>query len=356
VIEKRHAIGPGFQEPDVIEKAGNGRYRVRDGLLFFSAPDNSSPTVNDRQYELVLVDRAVRIVAKLARLGALALFGTLIVVSLAKRPVARRIFVNTAPGVVITLILLALIVGAYESYQRVNGRFAETVWPDRFDPVAGFIFEPNADVRWTNHLDFWAAERTNSLGFLDSEPIIPKPPDRFRVLLVGDSFVEAAQVHIVDTLQMILAAKLHDRLGKDNVDVVAFGYSGTGQANQLSFYEKYGKAVAPNLVILLLVANDFADNSPILEAVRHGWAPYRPPRLFFERDGDSFRRISIDPDWESQKLPGRVPTDFYADLMKDPAIAPRLAGWGGPAANDVDEMFFHRSLPPAFDDALAKLS
>ncbi len=224
----------------------------------------------------MLVVRAVRIVAKLARFGSLALFGVLIVVSLAKRRAARRLFANTAPGVVNTAILLALIVGAYEGYQRFNGRFANIAWPSRVDPVAGMIFEPNAEVRWTNHLDFWAAERTNSLGFLDSEPIIPKPPDRFRVLLVGDSFVEAAQVRIADKLQSILATKLQSRLGKDKVDVVAFGFSGTGQANQLSFYEKYGKAVAPNLVILLLVANDFANNSPILEAVRNGWAPYRP--------------------------------------------------------------------------------
>lgn len=172
------------------------------------------------------------------------------------------------------------------------------------------------------------------------------------MLLVGDSFVEAAQVRIADKLQTILAKNLQNRLGKDAIDVVAFGFSGTGQVNQLSFYEKYGAAVAPDLVILVLVANDFANNSPILEAVRNGWQPYRPPRLFFERDGDSFRRISIDPDWERYRLGGHGPEEFYRALSEDPAFAPRLAGWDGPSANDVDEMFWHRSLPPAFEDAL----
>jgi hypothetical protein len=192
-METRRAIGPGGPELEVISEFGNGRFRVIDGLLYFSTSDNSSPTVDGRRYELVLVVRAVRIVAKLARFGALALFGVIIVASLTKRPVARRLLINTAPGVVIAVILVSLIVGAYEGYQRFNGRFARIEWPDRVDPVAGFIFEPNAEVRWTNHLDYWVAERTNSLGFLDSEPAVPKPSDRFRVLLVGDSFVEAAQ-------------------------------------------------------------------------------------------------------------------------------------------------------------------
>jgi hypothetical protein len=61
---------------------------------------------------------------------------------------------------------------------------------------------------------------------------------------------------------------------------------------------------------------------------------------------------SGDPQRRSHRLPGQVPTGFYTALMQDPAIAPRLAGWGGPADNDVDEMFWHRSLPPAFEDAL----
>ena len=111
------------------------------------------------------------------------------------------------------------------------------------DPVAGFLYKPGTEVKWTNHLEFWATARVNSLGFLDAEPELPKPAGRLRILLVGDSFVEGAQVSLSEKLQTRLARELDATMGAGRADVVAFGHSGTGQANQLGFYERFGKQV-----------------------------------------------------------------------------------------------------------------
>ena len=133
---------------------------------------------------------------------------------------------------------------------------------------------------------------------------------------------------------------------------MAFGYSGTGQANQLGYYEKFGRTVAPDLVILLAVRNDFANNSPILESVRNGWHPYITPRLFYERDGEGFRRLNPALDWEQQRIGGRDPAGHYAALMQIPEFAAKLAGWSGPVERDTDEVFSQPTLPSLFEDAI----
>lgn len=153
-VEKRRGIGRGGQKLSAIASAGGGRYRVLDGDLYFSTSDNSSPMVNNRRYELVLPIRALRTFAELARVGSLVMFGAVILASLQKSRSAWRVFANTAPGVVNTVILLALLLAAYEGYQRLNGRFASPSTPYHVDPIAGIIFDANAEVRWTIHLDF----------------------------------------------------------------------------------------------------------------------------------------------------------------------------------------------------------
>jgi hypothetical protein len=355
-VEKRRVLGPGRQTRATIRTQAGGRYAVANGTLYFSASDNTSPASNARRYEILQPGTARKVVKGFSlalQSGALLLIAATCAATLAQRPRVARFVSAIGPGVLNSVLAIAILAGLFEAYQRLSGRFAGTAWPFHVDPVAGFLFEPRAEVRWTNHLDFWAREETNSLGYLDREPLLPKPPGRRRILVVGDSFVEAAQVRNADKVQAVLEGALRRRLGEDAVDATAFGYSGTGQANQLGFYAKDGRAVAPDLVVLLLVANDFANNSPILEAIRNGWHPYRPPRPFFERDGAGFRPVPVDPDWMDALLAGSTPADRYAALAADAEFAPRLAGWGGPAAVDMDEMFWRRTLPPLFEDALA---
>lgn len=355
--ERRQLIGPGNQQHEDVRELGAGRYSVWHGRLYFSASDNSSPLTNGRRYELFVPfvkARTLTALVTLLRWLSLTALALTLLRAAGEHARLRTLWANTAPGLLVSIAMLVTTVGAVEIYQRVvNKDFLDRPWPMRFEPVAGLVFQPHAEVRWSNHLDFWTRERTNSLGFLDHEPEMPKPAGRFRVLLVGDSFVEAAQVTNREKLQSHLAAMLGTRLGEGRADVAAIGLSGTGQANQLAFYEAFGRRLSPDLVVLVAVSNDFANNSPLLSAVRYGWNPSRPPWFYFDRDERGFRRIEPVEDWARFKLPGVDPVAFHAALIQNPRAAARLAGWDGPAAVDMDTMFWRRNLPPAFQEAIA---
>src|SRR5262249_15133788 len=73
--------------------------------------------------------------------------------------------------------------------------------PIQFVDGVGMTMVHGATAKWTNGVEYWVTEKVNSLGFLDSEPVLPKPPGVFRVMVIGDSFVEALQVPIKEKVQ-----------------------------------------------------------------------------------------------------------------------------------------------------------
>ena len=98
---------------------------------------------------------------------------------------------------------LALIAIAGEAWLRLTAPpFPEAWLPTRFVSGVGTLYEPHAEVRYTNNLDFWTTQRANSLGFLDREPPDPeRAAASCHVAVFGDSFVEASQVPIADKLK-----------------------------------------------------------------------------------------------------------------------------------------------------------
>ena len=164
------------------------------------------------------------------------------------------------------------------------------------------VFKPNAIVKYTNGFEFWTQDSTNSLGFMDAEPIIPKPPGTFRVLLVGDSIVEALQVPLAQKTQTLLNAAFRKAMPDRNVDVHAVSRSGQGQGSQLGLYNAY-RQINPDLVILLFVQNDFSNNSVLLESVRSGFSPDHSPWWFptiVESEQCKLRPPSVD--WDKHML------------------------------------------------------
>jgi hypothetical protein len=357
------ALGPGNALHDDIRQRGGGRYSIWNGYVYFSPPEGTDVGRGSRVVVVVPVldpnvVAAVRggLDAAIACISGLLALGTagLMLGWLVRRSVIAQ---NIVPGVVISCVLVLVLALGGEWYLRETTPFtkSEVYWPTRLDGVAGVLFVPGAEVRWTNGLDFWSVQRANSLGFLDREPVIPKPADTFRIALVGDSFVEAAQLPIEQKLQTILGNILRDRVDIQKFDVVALGYSGTGQANQLGFFERYKEALQPDLVILIFVQNDFSNNSRVLESIRNAWDPDHLPRPFVEPDGKGgVRRFPIDPGWAKYSLPGgtilgrldhwRQTSDFYKA---------QFAGWDWQQA-DIDSEFYQNDpLPPAFIQALA---
>jgi hypothetical protein len=221
-----------------------------------------------------------------------------------------------------SLLTLVVLLGGLELFWRATTPFLEVKWPARFDPRVGFDFEPGSTVQWTNHVDFWAVSRANALGFLDREP--PTTRDGgCRVLFVGDSFVEAAQVTLEERVQLLFEQRANAGPGP-RVRTMALGYSGTGQANQLPFIDVLGADFAPDLVVLVVVGNDFANNSPVLEGLRNGWSPDATPRYFLRAHPDGIRPLEIAPDWSARRL---VVPEFVPDALQRAHAAARTSSY-----------------------------
>ena len=199
------------------------------------------------------------------------------------------------------VILLGL---GLEIYFRMQAPFGSISDPSRFAPEVGFIYTPGAEVRSTNNFDYWTVQRANKWGFLDREPTqMPLTPDECRVAFIGDSFVEAVQVPIEQKVQVVIERLATKHAPQLKLSASAFGYSGTGQLNQLPFYDKFARLLKPRIVILVFVSNDFHNNSKVLEALRNGWDPDHAPRIFASQDDAGVMAIQpIDPRWDEKTL------------------------------------------------------
>ena len=176
-------------------------------------------------------------------------------------------------------------------YFRLTVPFMTSTLPEVFVSDLGNQLEPNAEVRWTNRLDFWTASRTNRLGFLDRE--IPSPKRSAascHVAVIGDSFVEAKDVPISEKLHVRLEALAARQLPGLDVTTSAFGKSGTGQIAQLPYYG-VARRFAPKLVVLVFVHNDFLDNHPVLKATATGHDPEAMPWVTAARAADGAIRL-----------------------------------------------------------------
>jgi lysophospholipase L1-like esterase len=143
--------------------------------------------------------------------------------------------------------------------------------PDRFwepDAVLGARLIPGSAGWWTQEdREFLVPVKINSLGRRDLERGYEKPPATFRVLVLGDSFVEALQVPLEATFPRILEQELAARDGaSQRIEVLSAGVSGYGTASELLYFEREGRRYHPDLVILAFYpGNDVKNNSPTLE-------------------------------------------------------------------------------------------
>lgn len=97
----------------------------------------------------------------------------------------------------------------------------------------------------------------NADGFVDREW---GPRTEARVVVIGDSFVQAAQVPLAAGFGRVLDGALPE------AEVLSMGVPGAGTATALGVLETYALPRSPDVVLLgFLVANDVLNNHPLLE-------------------------------------------------------------------------------------------
>lgn len=139
-------------------------------------------------------------------------------------------------------------------------------------PVFGHFHQPNIVV-WRRTPEFVAEERINSKGLRERELAYEKPAGTRRVLVLGDSYVEAVQVDARQTL----TARLEAALGGDGrTEVINAGVGGFGTGQEWLFFREEGYRYQPDVVVVVFfIGNDVRNNSPKLDnAARLRTEPY----------------------------------------------------------------------------------
>ena len=208
---------------------------------------------------------------------------------------------------------LALIAVVGEMYFRVSAPYGFAAnpkdfsprYPKHFVPNVGIQHRPNTNVALSNNMDYWVITRTNSLGFLDREPINQeRAAESCHIAVIGDSFIEAKEVAIADKMQVKLEELAARELPHLDITTSAFGQEGFGQINQLAFYDEYARHLRPKVVALIFVNNDFQDNSTIMPALAYGLHPEHMTHVTATRGSDGTLALrSPDPNYREFMLP-----------------------------------------------------
>ncbi|MCB1022362.1 MAG: SGNH/GDSL hydrolase family protein [Acidobacteria bacterium] len=123
-----------------------------------------------------------------------------------------------------------------------------------YDPELGWRKEANRRVE--NHTnEFDVVEETNSQGLRGPEIPFEKPEGVYRVLMLGDSFLEGYTVAFDDLVSERLRELLQQGR-EETVEVVNGGTAGYSTDQELLFYRRDGRRYHPDRTVLLFYVND----------------------------------------------------------------------------------------------------
>lgn len=165
-------------------------------------------------------------------------------------------------GTIIAAILAEIILRLVPDKVIGNSTFSR-----RADKRIGLLNTPNQKSSWNSECFRIFPISTNSFGYRDNEWNVKTG---FKILVLGDSFMEALEVSDGNTASDRLERLL-------NVEVLNAGFSGYGTVAELSAYREFFKPFKPKIVILFfLTANDIRDNSCELTKIVVGKKRYLP--------------------------------------------------------------------------------
>ncbi len=133
-------------------------------------------------------------------------------------------------------------------------------------PTRGWALKPGG-VAHQRSPDFDVVVEINEAGFRDLPHDRSEAGDAIRIVVLGDSFMEAYQVDLEVSLPRQLAARWNDPDGSARAEVSNLGVGGYGTAQQLRVFEELGIAYRPHWVVLAFyTGNDVENNSRALQA------------------------------------------------------------------------------------------
>jgi hypothetical protein len=193
------------------------------------------------------------------------------------------------------LVLFGLLMGLFmsEVFLRVIGYSFPIFYTT--DYYRGFSLSPGVAGHYQREGE--SDVRINSDGLRDREHTKAKPADTVRIALLGDSFAEAMHVPMEQTFWSLLERKLQEcnvSPGK-RVEIINFGVSGYGTAQELMTLRQKVWDYSPDIVILAFTTfNDIYDNSRALSKTEEvPYFVYRNGELIYDasfRDSRTYRQ------------------------------------------------------------------
>jgi hypothetical protein len=178
----------------------------------------------------------------------------------AKRWRARRLLLR------LLLMVFGFMVGGLIA--EIALRIAGYSYPEFYvlDQSRGYALRPGMEGWYRKEGE--AFVRINSDGLRDQDHTITKPQDAIRIAVLGDSYPEALSVAMEQAFWSVLQRKLQecDAFPGKKIEVLNFGVSGYGTAQELLTWREQASKYSPDIVLLAVTTNnDIADNSRVLK-------------------------------------------------------------------------------------------
>jgi hypothetical protein len=258
--------------------------------------------------------------------------------------------VLTVAGLVIATLVAELALRAagfwYVSYHRP-------------DPVLGLRLRAGAEGQYTS--EGRAHVLINSAGFRDRERALQKPQGTLRIAVLGDSYVEGLQVELDKTFPALLERQLNacGAFGGKPVEVLNFGVSSYGTAQELLTFRHHASKYAPDVVLAtVFTGNDVRNNSRDLE-------PDKMRPFFVQQGGalvldtsfatsDEFRRRTNASHefFDTLRVLRVVQAAYFAkDRIEMASVAKTAASNAAPFEAGLDDAVFAEPKTAAWRDA-----
>jgi hypothetical protein len=213
-------------------------------------------------------------------------------------PKVRLIVLGFSVGIIVAEVALRLVGYSFPEFYIA-------------DVARGYALRPNVQGWYRKEGESFVS--INSDGLHDREHSKAKPPHTVRVAVVGDSFAESLQVPIEATFWAIMEARLKECVSTgDSVEVLNFGVSGYGTAQELITLRERVWKYSPDIVLLAITTNnDITDNSRLLRKTNDvPYFVYKEGQLVLD---DSFRSAS---GFTWKQATQRAPIRFFRDRSR----------------------------------------
>lgn len=132
--------------------------------------------------------------------------------------------------------------------------------PHRYAPDSVIVSYYDSDPRGYFEPDCTITHKHNSAGWRDVDHSLKKPPDTFRILGLGNSYLWGQGVRQEDICLSQLPGLLKDDLPDKTIETINAGISGVNTANERTQLKEIGLKYEPDLVIVHFVPNDVENN------------------------------------------------------------------------------------------------